>query len=177
MLLLVAFIGGAIGSCKCNAGNSSPQRANADGAPSVASGKRTYGPIEVADVAKLFPDAKDFSSVRMVYAPKKAGGKERIVGYLCFDGASLEDTWKKLEPRLVALGWRNTEQQDQVDEGAAKRVFAAQQPPFNLTGELVRTDAAPPEPGVPECLGSKDQTLAMIVAYRLVPAPAASASQ
>lgn len=172
MLTLVVAAAAVVALAGCRRSERTIDPAPAGSAtPAPPPGPRKLGPITVDEARPLLPAATDFTAVRTVSPPVKSPNQERVITFLCFDGATVDDAARHVRARLQNLGWTSFEEQDQVDEGTPKRVITSRRPPFNLTGELVRTDAPAPEAGVPECLAARGQTLVLLIVYRLVPVP------
>lgn len=122
------------------------------------------------EVRPLLPAAADFPLTRTVAPPTKARD-ERVVTFLCFDSGTELEVFSSVRSKLTALGWTDIETDEQTEDGAHKHVLTARKPPYNLTGEVVRTSAPPPDDASAECLASKGQTLVGVIAYHLVPSP------
>jgi hypothetical protein len=153
-----ALLAAAVIACGCRANESRPQPG-----PSAAKAP-TIGSVTVDEVRPLLPTATDFADVRTVTEPTP--GKAGRVGMeLCFDTGTAEDTWNKLRDRVTALGWGELFKQNRAVHGQDTIYVAGRRAPYTLTGEVVRAPKTS-TPGVPECDGSRGQTLVILTVHR-----------
>lgn len=138
-------------------------RSEAKPSPQPAPTTVTIGSVTVDEVRPLLPKAADFAFVRTVTDVAKSGGRAGIE--LCFDNVAPDEAWEQLRARLSGLGWGELFVQTRVEHGKKSLLLAARRAPFTMTGEIVR-DVKPPEPGVPECSGTKGQSLVILFVHR-----------